>query len=459
MDTAFTATFEAIMHTVTVTANDSTMGTLTGTGIYAENTTAVIEALANSGYRFVQWNDGNTNNPRTITVTMDTAFTATFETIMYNVAVRANNSSMGTVTGSGTYAENTLTVISATANANYRFIQWNDGNTNNPRTITLTQDTVFTAVFGTQGMLNVYVTANNTLMGTVTGSGDYVNNTDVTISAIPNANYRFVQWHDGNISNPRTITLTQDTIFTAIFEIIRYELSVSVSDSSRGVVSGGGVYTVNSITTISAPPYAGYRFVGWNDANKDSVRVITVTQDTTFVAVFGKEDMHYVYAAPNNPTMGNVIGSDDYHKSMGQKKPIFKREYAINSIASIVAIPNPDHLFVSWNDGNTDNPREFTVTGDSIFTAIFKSTVGITDMEASTISVYPNPAKDYVTIVLPDNVHRAVFTLYDMQSKELIRKEIGNKDVISISNLASGIYIYNVITEKEKYTGKLTINN
>jgi hypothetical protein len=457
-DTAFMATFEAIMHNVTVTVNDSTMGTVIGSGNYAENSTAVIEAIPNAGYRFVQWNDGNTNNPRSITVMQDTAFTATFEVIMHNITVRANNSIMGTITGYGTYAENTVITISATANSNYRFIQWNDGNTTNPRTITLTQDTIFTAVFGLQGMLNVYVTLNNTIMGTVTGSGDYVNNTNVTISATPNVNYRFIQWNDGNTTNPRTITLTQDTIFTAVFDIIRHELSVNVSDSLRGVVSGGGVYAVNSVTTIAASPYAGFRFVGWNDGNKDSVRTITVIQDTAFVAVFGKDNMYYVYAAPNNPTMGNVIGSNDYQKSNIQKSPIFKREYAAKSLASIEALPNPDHRFVSWNDGVTDNPREFTVVGDTIFMAIFETTTSITDLETSNIRVYPNPTRDYIHIVLPDNVYRAVFTLYDMQSKMLLQQEISSQDVISVGNLAKGIYIYNVTTDKQNYTGKLIIN-
>lgn len=39
----------------------------------------VITATPNSGYHFVQWSDGNTDNPRTIELTKDTAFTAEFE--------------------------------------------------------------------------------------------------------------------------------------------------------------------------------------------------------------------------------------------------------------------------------------------------------------------------------------------------------------------------------------------
>ena len=39
-----------------------------------------MTATANEGYEFTGWNDGNTENPRTVTVTSDTAFVAIFTT-------------------------------------------------------------------------------------------------------------------------------------------------------------------------------------------------------------------------------------------------------------------------------------------------------------------------------------------------------------------------------------------
>ena len=37
-----------------------------------------MTATANEGYEFTGWNDGNTENPRTVTITSDTAFVAIF---------------------------------------------------------------------------------------------------------------------------------------------------------------------------------------------------------------------------------------------------------------------------------------------------------------------------------------------------------------------------------------------
>jgi hypothetical protein len=222
-------------------------------------------------------------------------------------------------------------------------------------------------------MFHVTLTANNPNMGTVTGEGDYAANSSATIAAIPNQGYRFIQWNDGNIENPRTITVTQDTSFIATFDVVAqgiYRVTVLSGDQARGIVTGSGDYAANSSTTIGAIAYAGYRFA-------------------------------------------------------------------------------------QWNDGNADNPRTITVTQDITYTAMFEVETGLLDRKTSTITVYSNPATDKITVVLPDNVLHAVFTLYDMQGKVLVRRAIGNNDEVSVDNLAVGIYIYNVTTDKERHTGKI----
>lgn len=61
---------------LTVTAG--TGGTVSGGGTYNYNASATLKAMANSGYHFVKWSDGNTNAIREVTVTGDATYTATF---------------------------------------------------------------------------------------------------------------------------------------------------------------------------------------------------------------------------------------------------------------------------------------------------------------------------------------------------------------------------------------------
>jgi len=65
--------------TVTATANDEAMGTVTGGGDYADGTECTLTATPNAGYVFVSWSDGTTANPYTFTVTSDVNLVATFK--------------------------------------------------------------------------------------------------------------------------------------------------------------------------------------------------------------------------------------------------------------------------------------------------------------------------------------------------------------------------------------------
>ncbi len=62
----------------------------------------------------------------------------------YTIITHAEN---GTVTGGGAYASGTEVVLTATPETGYQFLQWSDGNTDNPRTITVTEDLELTAIF------------------------------------------------------------------------------------------------------------------------------------------------------------------------------------------------------------------------------------------------------------------------------------------------------------------------
>ena len=63
-------------------------------------------------------------------------------------------------------------------------------------------------------------------------------------------------------------------------------LTLSVSNNSLGSVRGAGSYSLGSQVELLAIPTAGDFFVGWNDANTDNPRIVTINSDTTFTAFF-----------------------------------------------------------------------------------------------------------------------------------------------------------------------------
>lgn len=63
--------------TVTLTAGDG--GSVSGAGTYTQGTVITITATANTGYKFKQWSDGDTNASRQITVNSNISLSASFE--------------------------------------------------------------------------------------------------------------------------------------------------------------------------------------------------------------------------------------------------------------------------------------------------------------------------------------------------------------------------------------------
>lgn len=65
----------------------------------------------------------------------------------------------------------------------------------------------------------IATSVNDEAMGSVTGMGSYAKGTSVTLVARPNEGYRFSQWTDNVVENPRTVIAdTNGVIYTAVFE-------------------------------------------------------------------------------------------------------------------------------------------------------------------------------------------------------------------------------------------------
>ena len=107
---------------------------------------SLISATANYGYHFTQWSDGNTDNPRTIDPMAYVTYTAEFARNTYTIT-DLSDTLQGTIAGAKQAEYLDEVQLTAVAKKGYRFEQWTDGVTDNPRTIVLTRDTTFTAEF------------------------------------------------------------------------------------------------------------------------------------------------------------------------------------------------------------------------------------------------------------------------------------------------------------------------
>lgn len=353
-DTAFEAVFVVNYSYISVESNDPLMGSVTGTGTYNYNAPVTLTATANDGYHFLKWNDGNTQNPRYLAATRDSSFTAIFVSNVSTITVANANPDMGNVSGSGVYYYQNLVSISATPVYGYHFSQWNDGNTQNPRTIVINQDSAFTAYFA-PNTYSIVGTSNSTTMGSVSGGGNYTYLHEMSLTATPAFGYHFVQWNDQITDNPRTITVTRDSAFTAQFAANSYTLTAEPNDPTMGSAYGSGTYNFNTTATMTAVAEYGYHFTQWSDGVTDNPRTVTVQNSATYTAQF-EINSYIITVQSSNPAIGTTSGGGSYN----YLTPV-----------NISANPNAGYHFTQWSDGNTDNPRLVTVTQNATYTAQF----------------------------------------------------------------------------------------
>lgn len=252
--TEYVASFRTdAIYTVTVIAEN---GTVSGAGTgFVENDLVSLNAVPATGYRFVSYTDANgtvlsDNAAYSFNITSDVTLTANFAALPYDVVLNVNDATMGTVAGAGEYTFGTQVEISATANDGYRFVQWSDDVTTNPRTIVVTADVELTAQFEALPPAEYYIGAT-AINGTVEGSGSYVEGAQVTLTATPNNCYQFAGWMNGtelvSTDNPYVFTATQNVTLMASFD------AINITGEETQVACGS--YTWNGNTYTASGDY------------------------------------------------------------------------------------------------------------------------------------------------------------------------------------------------------------
>ena len=212
----YTAQFGYNTYTITATSQNDVFGSVSGAGSYNYLNNCSITATSNYGYHFAQWNDGDTNNPRSITLTQDTAFVAQFVANQYNLAVSTNNATWGSVMGGGTFNYLDTAIVTATPSAHYHLVRWSDGSRENPHSVIIRNDSSITAFFAIDTFA-ISATSNDIARGSVTGGGTFTYGETVTLTATAYSGYIFGGWSNGMTYNPYTFAALADMDLVANF--------------------------------------------------------------------------------------------------------------------------------------------------------------------------------------------------------------------------------------------------
>ncbi len=162
------------------------------------------------------------------------------------------------------------------------------------------QIAVQSATAATAAVYSVVADVNNDDMGSIEGlpTEEVAYGTSVTLTAIANTGYEFINWTDttGAVVSTEpayTVTVTSDVAIQANFEVKTFTVDADVNDETMGSVDGipADEVAYGTEVTFTAIPETGYKFVNWTDATGVEVSTsakytFTVTDNVVFTANF-----------------------------------------------------------------------------------------------------------------------------------------------------------------------------
>ena len=248
--TCITMNLMAKEHQVTI--HSSICGDETSYAI-ADSATLTLYATPDVGCRFVRWSDGDTNNPRVVTVISDATYSAVFELIdggSLPQAFTTNFSAEGcTIVLSKDFNVGTSLIIEAIPKLGFRFKQWSDGNTQNPRVVSVSEAASYQAEFEQYANIDIDESTMYKVQVKTDGcDASYVHQTmggaKVVLTAQSVGCSSFSHWSDGNADNPRVVFPNSDTTYIAVFNSYKekeFTKEFSISDTSKIIFSQGNL--------------------------------------------------------------------------------------------------------------------------------------------------------------------------------------------------------------------------
>ncbi len=386
---------------VNATANDEAFGSV---AVESDCSTSTLTATANEGYIFLNWNDGNTENPRVVSLTSDTSFVANFGALVVNTDITA------TICQGQTYTENGFNVSEA-------------GIYTQTLTAINGADSIVTLT------LNVNPIYNTELTATICEGSVYTeNNFNVSEAGVYTQTLQTVNGCDSII----TLTLNVNPIFNT-------ELSANICEGQTYTengfnVSETGVYT-QTLTSVN-----GCDSIVTLTLNVNPIFNTELTATICQGQVYAENNFNVSEAGVYTQTLTSVNDCDSIVTLTVSVNPTF--DTTIN--ATINAGETYTEFGFNESEAGTYVQNLQTVNGcDSTITLNLSVNSSLLDVEQTEISFYPNPTDSKITfsqmierIEVIDLTGRTIFTF-------------SNAKTINIESLPSGAY-YLRLTNNDK---------
>ena len=422
-----------------------------------------VTAVADDGYEFAQWSDGNTQATRRDGTPGE--FTASFRAKVVVVSLQYAAGDGGHIAGSsyqkdvkvGSDGES----VTAVPDKGYHFVKWSDGKTDNPRTDRNVQkDVNATAEFA----LNVYtLTYNAGEHGTIAENGTQKvehGKDGKPVEAKANPGYHFVKWSDGVTENPRTDKqVTGDINVTAEYEKDNTQPTTAtlafVVKDANGFVEGASVKVEGVAGEKTTDANGEAKFEGLTVGTEYSYTVSKKDYTPKSAKVTLTADLPPVEVTLEKTTQPTtVILTFEVKDETGQAVQdatvqianLEKKTDGAGVAKCEIELSNKETSYVVTKTGYKKYTRFVTPTSNqTISVQLERETTPVESVALSVVALRPNPAS---TVLLVDNAAEVErVSVISLRGVTLLRQENAGGEAtvrIDVTSLAEGMYLLRV---------------
>ena len=454
-DRELTAVFQLDEFEISLEVDPIEGGSVEGDGTYSYGETVTVHATANPTYSFTGWKENDevlsTTQDYTFTVGGDRHLVAVFEQECYVVTVTPEPMDGGDISGAGNYVVGSLCQLEAFPKPGYVFERWME----NGETVSTTSFYSF-VVNENQDLkacffrvpYEITLSAEPETGGIVEGGGIFYFGDMVTVRALTNPTYYFINWKENGevVGTNQNFTFAVDGNhhFVATFAQDCYVVTATPEPINGGSITGAGNYIAGTQCQLVAHSAPGYGFDKWTEngvtVSNSSSYSFTVNENHDLTAHFFL--VPYEIVAVADPETGGTVDGGGW--------------FYYGDVCTLTAEPAEDYSFTYWSLSgeivSLEPEISFNVTGDKTYTAHFVYYDEVED-NAEMVSVYPNPARDKVCLHC---VGMEKVEAFDVVGRKILEKDC-DSDSVEIGFEQSGLYVVRVIAGNKDWTCKILI--
>lgn len=355
------------------------------------------------------------------------------------VNIVSNDTSLGAVSGSGTYSPNDTATIQVHAAEGCRYVRMSSGYQTVPFSFPVTGNITDTAFFERiEGDTVGYLPDT----GTEAGRRDLYGDTSewgirIPVSLRQGRQLCAVQIYcmaEGNYklsvclgNSPGGTTPVYSTDYYLEGEIgwrtLEFDSILTFNHLQNVWITISYVDTAGTVTPMACTDYCGnddgswYHYPwGWEPRSRQNDYVTWMIR-----VIFSPRTQLNVVASPNDIAYGDVTGMGSYYPG---------------DLVTLYGRPKNGCYFSHWSNGRYENPMTFIITSDTALIAYFTPRTGISDSESDGVTV----SLDGLSLTV-DNPQGLPIDLYDIQGHRLATLHSTRS---SFSFPASGVYLLRI---------------